>query len=309
MTTPASLTPRPALHTLLRDATPSAFLSGLIAILIGWAGPNVLIYAVAQNAHLSQGTAMSWLWAHAVLCGAGSVYLSLRTRTPILLTWSTPGIAFLLTALPGTPFPQAVGAFLISGVLVLLLGTFRALTGLIARIPPHLAAALNAAILLPFAFKAVTALGAQPVLVGGMMLAFFALRRLAPRWAVAGVLLVGMILSAALGLLHPAPVSFALTRPEVVVPQFTWQAAVNLALPLTLLAFTGQFVPGFAVLKTAGYMPEPAPIIRTCGGLSLGAALLGCHNLTLGAMITNVVIGPDAHPDADKRYTAGVFGG
>lgn len=292
-----------------RDSQFSAVLSGLIAILIGWAGPNVLIYSVAQAAGLSDATAMSWLWAHAVFTGIATIYLSLRFRMPIMSTWSTPGIAFLVTALPGIAFPEAVGAFLTSAVLVFLLGAFKPLTKAVQAIPPHLAAALNAAILLPFGFKAAQAFGLQPALVGAMVLAYFVVRQISARWAVAAVLLVGIVASTALGLLHPAHISLVPTIPQFVMPAFSLHATINLALPLTLLAFTGQFVPGFGVLKVAGYEPEPAPIFRSCGLASAAAAFFGCHNLTLGAMITNIVSGPEAHPDGGKRYTAAVWGG
>ncbi|MBZ9751850.1 benzoate/H(+) symporter BenE family transporter [Deinococcus sp. HMF7604] len=292
-----------------RDTHPSAVLAGLVTVVIGWAGPNVLIYAVAQAAGLSDGVAMSWLWAHAVFTGLTGIVLSLRTHTPILTTWSTPGIAFLVTALPGIPFAEAVGAFLLSGALVLLLGTFAPLTRALQAIPAPLAAALNAAILLPFGFRALQAFGDTPALAGAMIAAYFVLRQLAPRWAVAGVLVTGVLASAALGLWHPSPVPLALTRPEFVWPQFSLHATLNLALPLTLLAFTGQFVPGFGVLKANGYEPAPGPVLRACGVASIGAALFGCHNLTLGALLANIVSGPEAHPDAGKRYTAAVWAG
>ena len=292
-----------------QDSNPGALLSGLIAGLIGWAGPNVLIYSVAQAAHLSSATAMSWLWAHAIFTGLTGIVLSLRTRMPILSTWSTPGIALLVTALPGIPFPEAVGAFLTSALLVILLGTFPPLTRALQAIPTPLAAALNGAILLPFGFRALQAFGETPVLVGAMVLAYFALRQVAPRWAVAGVLLVGVAASAGLNLWHPVPVPFTLTRPEFVSPALSLHATLNLALPLTLLAFTGQFVPGFGVLKANGYEPAPGPVLRACGIASVGAAFFGCHNLTLGALLANIVSGPEAHPDKDRRYTAAVWAG
>ena len=302
----------PHLHPVrqfARDSSPTAALSGLVAVLVGFAGPTVLIYTVAQSAHLPERTVLSWVWASTVLCGLVSVFLSLKTRVPIMSTWSTPGIAFLATALPGIPFSQAVGAFLVSGVLVLLLGTFRPLTQAMQRLPTPLAGALNAAILLPFGFHVVQALGNKPLLIGAMIVAYFALRRLAPRWAVAGVLLVGVAASALLGQLHGGAVPFTLTQPQLVWPEFSWRATFGLALPLTLLAFTGQFVPGFAVLKLAGYAPDPQPIIRTCGAASLAAALVGCHTLTLAALLANIVSGPEVHPDLSRRYVAAVYAG
>jgi benzoate membrane transport protein len=291
------------------DSSSSALLSGLVAVVVGFAGPTVLIYTVAQNAHLTDRAVLSWVWAATVLCGLVSVWLSLQSRVPIMSTWSTPGIAFLATALPAFGLAQATGAFLISGVLVLLLGSIGPLTRMIQRLPTPLAGALNAAILLPFGFHVVQAFGGKPLLVGAMIVAYFVLRRLAPRWAVAGVLLVGVAASSLLGQLHHAPIQFALTQPQLTLPEFSWRAVFGLALPLTLLAFTGQFVPGFAVLKVAGYLPQPGPVIRACGVASLAAAFVGCHNLTLAALLANIVSGPEAHPDPARRYVAAVYAG
>lgn len=280
-----------------------------MAIVIGFAGPTVLIYSVAHAAHLSTAAAMSWVAAYTIISGLTSIVLSLATRTPVLTAWSTPGIAFLVTALVGVPFREAVGAFIVSNILVLLIGSSSKLLGWVQNIPNHLAAALNAAILLPFGFHMVTAMQHQPLLVGLMVLAFFALRRFAPLWAVAGALGVGVLAGGALGLLHLTPIAIQLTPLQVVMPAFSWPTLIGLSLPLTLLAFTGQFLPGFAVLKISGYTPAPAPIVRLCGAASIVAAFFGCHNITLAAVLANIVSGPEAHPDASKRYTAAVWAG
>lgn len=300
---------QPAPRSFWQDQHPGAVLAGLVAVLIAWAGPNVLIFSVQQAGHLSDAAAMSWLWANGVFCGLVSLFLSLRTRMPVLSTWSTPGIALLVTALPGLRFGEAVGAFLVSAALIFLLGTFTPLTRAVGAIPTHLAAALNAAILLPFGFKALEAFGTQPLLVGAMILTYFVARQLAPLWAVALVLLVGVGASAGLGAWHPGPVAFALTAPQFTAPEFSVRGLLNLALPLTLLAFTGQFVPGFGVLKANGYEPAPGPVLRACGVASGAAALFGCHTLTLGALLANIVSGPEAHPDPARRYVAAVWAG
>ena len=294
---------------LITDTSSSAVTAGLLAVLVGWAGPNVLIYSVQRAAGLPDAVTWSWLWAHAVFTGVSSIYLSLRFRQPILSTWSTPGIAFLVTALPGIPFAEAIGAFIVSGVLVLLLGLVRPLSSLLARMPAHLAAALNAAILLPFALHVATSALVLPVVVLAMVVAYFVMREVSPTWAVAAVLVVGVVASVLTGNLHPAAVSFAPTIPQFVVPEFSVRAVVSLALPLTLIAFTGQFLPGYAALKTQGYHPNLGSILRTCGLASVGAAFFGCHNLTISALLANMVTGPDTHPDSARRYPAAVWFG
>ncbi|MFC4453013.1 benzoate/H(+) symporter BenE family transporter [Deinococcus sonorensis] len=309
MTTPPISAPLSPWRQLLQDLSPSALLSGLVAVIVGIAGPTVLVYAVAASAHLPERAVLSWVWASTVICGLVTVLLSLRTRQPILSTWSTPGIAFLATALPGHSLPEAAGAFVVSGLLVVLLGTLPPLTRLMQRIPGPLAAALNAAILLPFGFHAVQALTRQPLLVGGMIAAYVGLRVLAPRWAVAGVLGAGIVLSAVLGLLHHVAIPLAPVHPQLLRPEFSLRGVLDLALPLTLLAFTGQVVPGMAVLQTLGYRPPAGLIVRTTGVASVAAAFVGCHSLTLGALLANIVAGPEAHPDPKRRYVAAVTAG
>jgi benzoate membrane transport protein len=297
------------LQRLFRDTSMSSLLAGVLTVLVGWAGPNVLIYSVQQAAGLSASTTWSWLWAHAIFTGVASIYLSLRSQQPILSTWSTPGIAFLVTALPGIGFAEAVGAFITSGALIVLLGLVKPLTTLLAKMPTPLAAALNAAILLPFALHAVTALGSLPIVVGAMILGYFLVRQVSQQWAVAAVLAIGIAVSAATGALHLANISFTLTQPEFVMPQFSLRATISLALPLTLIAFTGQFLPGFGVLKAQGYDANLNSIMRGCGVASIGAAFFGCHNLTLAALLANMVAGPDVHPALHRRYPAAVWAG
>ncbi|HBY22985.1 MAG: benzoate/H(+) symporter BenE family transporter [Propionibacteriaceae bacterium] len=292
---------------LFKDTTPHTVLAGFLTVVIGWAGPNVLIYSVQTAAGLDNATAMSWLWAGAILTGIAGIYLSLRTRQPMLVTWSTPGIAFLVTALPGFRFSEAIGAFLVSALIVTALGFVRPLTRMVERLPVGLAAALNAAILMPFAFHALTAATQLPVVVGAMIASYFIARQLNAQWAVAVVLVVGLAASAATGSLHPVSVPIELTIPQFVMPEFTWRAMVSLAIPLSLLAFTGQFLPGTGVLRANGYEPDLGRGLRACGLVSIPAALVGCHNLTMAALLANVVSGPEADPDKSKRYTAAVW--
>ena len=69
---------------------------------------------------------------------------------PVAMAWSTPGAALLVsTGAPGGGFPAAVGAFLVCGALIVLSGLWGALGRAIASIPPALASAMLAGVLLP----------------------------------------------------------------------------------------------------------------------------------------------------------------
>lgn len=295
-------------QALREDATPVALLSGLVTVVVGFAGPTALIFPLAAASYLPLPAVLSWVWCGTVITGLLTIFLSLRTRMPLLSTWSTPGLAFLTAALPGHTLQEASGAFLVSGLLILLLGTWPLLTQLMQRIPPHLAAALNAAILLPFGFHLLQAGVVQPLLVGVMVTTYFLLRAFAPRWAVAGVLVTGTLISSMFGLLHHPQVPLSPVIPTLLTPHFTLSGIVGLAMPLTLLAFTGQVVPGLAALQTNGYQPPVSLIVRSTGIASVIAALFGGHSITLGALLANIVAGREAG-EPKKRYVAAVTAG
>ena len=75
-----------------------------------------------------------------------------------------------------------------------------------------------------------------------------------------------------------------------------------------LVALTGQFMPGMAVLRNAGYDTPASPII---GASAIGGALLapfGCHGLNLAAVTASLCTGREAHEDPRRRYIAALSG-
>jgi benzoate membrane transport protein len=94
-----------------------------------------------------------------------------------------------------------------------------------------------------------------------------------------------------------------------ITPQFSLAATLNIALPLVMVALTGQFVPGMAVLRNDGYQTPASPIINASALGSLLLAPFGCHGLNLAAITAAICTGREAHENPRKRYVAGVAGG
>ncbi|KUM01842.1 benzoate/H(+) symporter BenE family transporter [Chromobacterium subtsugae] len=296
-------------QTLRRDAAPSALLAAVLALLVGFSGPFLIIVHAAQSAGLSQAQLASWVWAVSIGSGAAGLWLSLRWKTPVIAAWSTPGAALLLAGLPGVPYPEAVGAFLAAAAIVTLVGASGLFDRLMALFPPALAAALLAGILFHFVGEVVAEAASHLGLVLTMAALFFIGRRWFPRWGLLAAIAAGAALSA--GELH-APAAGALSI--VAVPLFTWpawswSAFINLALPLALLALTSQFLPGMAVLRAFGYQVPARSPVTALGLASVLTAPFGGHGVTLAAIIAAICTGPEAHPDRSRRYVAGVFCG
>jgi benzoate membrane transport protein len=228
---------------------------------------------------------------------------------PVLTAWSTPGAALLITGVGGVPMAEIIGAFVLTGLAITAIGLSGAFDRLMRRLPPELAAAMLAGVLLRFGLDAFAAMKSQLALVLAMFLAYLLGRRLWPRFAVPGTLAVGVAIAAGLGLFGDFAWPAGLTRPEFVAPAFSWPAAVGIALPLLVVTMASQNVPGVATLQAHGYRPPVSPIITTTGIATTVLAPFGGYTFNLAAITAAICMGPDAHPDPARRYQAALAAG
>jgi len=149
----------------------------------------------------------------------------------------------------------------------------------------------------------------MPFIVFSMLACYLLAKRCSPRYTMIWVLACGIILSIILGKMNPVAMSFALTIPKFIAPEFSWNAAMNLALPLILVSLTGQFLPGMAILKISGYDTPAKPIVTISSLSSLAVAFTGGITIVLAAITAALCTGHDAHELPEKRYIAGVANG
>ncbi|RED06918.1 benzoate/H(+) symporter BenE family transporter [Ectopseudomonas oleovorans] len=293
----------------LADTSPAAVVAGFVAMLVGYTSSLVLMFQAGQNAGLSSGQISSWIWALSIGMALTTIGLSLKYRTPIVIAWSTPGAALLVTSLPSVPYSDAIGAFVLCAVLLALCGLTGSVDRLLRRVPPALAAALLAGILFRIGIEICTAAQHQTALVLGMALAYLVAKRLWPRYCVLVALVAGLLLAAGLGLLDFHGLRLELAVPVWTTPTFSLAATIGIAIPLFVVAMASQNMPGIAVLRTDGYAVPASPLIATTGLASLLLAPFGSHGINLAAISAAICTGPQAHEDASKRYTAAVWCG
>ncbi|WP_144958779.1 benzoate/H(+) symporter BenE family transporter [Pseudomonas oryzihabitans] len=293
----------------LADTSPAAVVAGFVAMLVGYTSSLVLMFQAGQNAGLSSGQISSWIWALSIGMALTTIGLSLKYRTPIVIAWSTPGAALLVTSLPSVPYSDAIGAFVLCAVLLALCGITGSVDRLLRRVPPALAAALLAGILFRIGIEICTAVQHQTALVLGMALAYLVAKRLWPRYCVLVALVAGLLLAAGLGLLDFHGLRLELAVPVWTTPTFSLAATIGIAIPLFVVAMASQNMPGIAVLRTDGYAVPASPLIATTGLASLLLAPFGSHGINLAAISAAICTGPQAHEDASKRYTAAVWCG
>lgn len=298
----------PSTH-FLRDSSPSAVVAGFIAMLTGYTSSLVLMFQAGQNAGLSAGQISSWIWALSIGMALCCIGLSLRYRAPVMIAWSTPGAALLITSLSGVPYGEAIGAYILASGLIVLIGLTGSFDRLMRRIPASLAAALLAGVLFRIGLEICVAAEQQPLLVLAMLLAYLFGKRWLPRYAVLAALLVGGGLAGTLGLLDFSGFELRLAVPEWTTPQFSLGAAISIGIPLFIVAMASQNLPGMAVLRANGYDVPASPLLTVSGVTSVLLAPFGSHGIHLAAISAAICAGPEAHENPAKRYTAAVWCG
>lgn len=285
-------------------------LAGVVGSVTGFASSFALVLAGAHAVGATASQASSGLLVLCVVQGTMAIVLSLATRLPISIAWSTPGSAVLITAGALThDFGVAVAAFLVAGVLIAITGAWPWLARMMTRIPAPIASAMLAGILLPICISPVEAAVQLPLLALPPIVVWLVLSRFAPRWAVpAAVAVTAVAVIVAAG---PDWARNATLAPhiELVAPVFDPLVVISLAIPLYLVTMAGQNIAGFTVLRTYGYEPVPARAILTSSGLASAAiAPFGAQTINLSALSAAIMVG-DPHTPRERRWISTVTAG
>jgi benzoate membrane transport protein len=282
----------------------------VLAAFVGFASSFAVIIAGLTAVGASQAEAASGLMALSISMGVCAIVLSLKTRLPISVAWSTPGAALLATTGPvAGGFSAAVGAFIVTGALIVVAGLWKPLGRAVAAIPSPLANAMLAGVLLGLCLAPVRAVAELPALGLVIVVAWAVVARIKRLYAVPVAALLTIALIAATTHLAPDALGLPWPMPVVVTPSFSLAAIIGIALPLFIVTMASQNIPGMAVLNANGYRPDAGRLFWSTGLFSLAAAPLGGHAVNLAAITAALCAGSDAHPDPQRRYWAAAVAG
>lgn len=289
-----------------KDLSLSAATAGFVAVLVGFTSSVAIVFQAAQAFQATPAQITSWMWALGLGMGLCSLVPSLWLRKPVMVAWSTPGAAVLATAgmAGGFGMAEAVGAFMVCAVLITLAGATRWFERVMNRIPMEIASALLAGVLARFGLQAFAAAHTALPLVLLMLGCYLLARRFFPRYAVVLTLAAAMAYVALRGQMAWSEVSLELALPQWTTPHFTWSAIVSLALPLFVVTMVSQNLPGVAVMRATGYQMPVSGLITMTGLATLVLAPFGAFALNFSAITAAICMGPEAHEDPHRRYTA-----
>ena len=286
----------------LEDFGPQYAASAFVAFLFAASGPVAIILSVGARGGLSESDIASWIFAAFCLNSVISLAFTLAYRQPLVFLWSIPGAVLVGPALGHLSFPEVIGAFVATGVLMLLLG----LSGWVRRamdaLPMPIVMAMVAGVFLRFGLDLVFAFRDAFWIALPMTAAFLVFRRIPPLIA---ALAAGAVAVWLLGAFKPPPGAlFALAAPNFYVPQFSWAAMVELVVPLAITVLAVQNAQGVAILAGNGHQAPVNAITAACGAGSIVTGLFGAVSTCLTGPVNAVL---SASGEKHRQYTGALF--
>ncbi|WP_432786804.1 Inner membrane protein YdcO [Oligella sp. MSHR50489EDL] len=295
---------------MLKDISLSAVIAGLLAVIIAYCGPLIIVFQVATLAGVSTEDMMSWIWGISFGVGISGLILSSLSKMPIMTGWSVPGTVLLLSLFPTLSVSEMVGAHMLAGIIIVLIGLSGHFDRLMAWIPQGVAGGMLAGLLFQFGAAAFKTISVSPLLLILMLSVYLLGRRYFSRYSIVAVFIVGLLFVTVTGQVHTEAFNLQWVTPKLIMPEFSVFSVLSLTVPLVLVSLSGQYLPGMAILKVDGYhQVKSRPIMVMTGGVSTLVALTGAASIVLGAISAAIATGPDSHPNPNKRYIAGISNG
>jgi len=298
----------PALRRIIADFGSVYATSALAGFIFAATGPVAIILTIATRGGLGPSDVASWLFGGFLMNGVLSIAFSWWYRQPLVLLWSIPGTVLVGPALTHLTLPEVIGAFLATGALMLILG----LSGWVRRcmdaVPMPVVMGMVAGVFLRFALDLIYALRDRFWIAAPMVVVFLAVsvsRTLAARLPpLIAALIVGGAIVIATGDFHPAAGGIVtLAWPNLHAPVFSWQAMIELVIPLAIAVLVVQNSQGIAVLRAAGHRPPINAITGACGAMSMLTACTGTVSTCLTGPVNAVI---SSAGERQRQYTAGI---
>ena len=294
------------MQKIIQDFSIPAVFAGFITFLIGISVSAVLVIQAAQILGASAEQITSWFWALGLGIGLSGLILSWKFKYPVATAWSTAGLALIMATGSGYSLYEAIGAFLVCGLLTAILGFMGIFEKVLSYIPQSLTSAMLAGVLLKFGIALFTSMQTDWAFILSLLAVYIISKRLWARYCIVITVIAGLILCPIFMEFHMPIVHWSLAKPVWISAEFTWSAILGLALPLFVINMASQYLPGIAMIKSYGYQPHVKHLIGWTGLTQALLAPFGCYSVNIAAISAAVSLDDQVHPDPSKRYIAGI---
>ena len=291
----------------MKDFNAAAAWAGITAFVWYAFGAVPLHIAVSGQLGLSTAQTSSWIFVVWFSGAIASIWLSFQFRQPIPITWTIPGLVYLGTLAERFSFAEIVGANLVAGVLLLVLGLMGFGGRIMRWLPLPIIMGMFGGSILTYVLRMVTAT-VEDVVVAGTAVGCFLIGRLIdnPRVPPVGLAVIGGVIAVALsGSIGTQSVEWAIPALSVPDMAFSYSSVIAISLPMVVLAMGLGNVQGLGFLLAQGYRVPVNAISRAVGVTSIVNALLGGHPATVARTGVAILASSEAGP-AVGRYWASI---
>jgi benzoate membrane transport protein len=294
--------------SILHDVTVENFSSGLISSTLVMTGPAIIVLQAAAAGDFTDQQTVNWMFAVYFFGGLFGILMPLLFRIPITGGHSITGVAFLATVTAQFTYPQLIGGYVMSGLLIFLVGMSGLFTKIIKWVPKEVIAAMLAGLVTGFVVQLVPSVKEIPLVGGAALISFFICTRYVKRLppVMVAVVMAFIVLFLTLDLKPSKEILFFL--PSIQTPEFTWMGLLTLAIPLAILILSNDAAPGIGALESSDFEPPIRKIVTMSGVFSVVTSFFGGQSANIAGMMTAICSGPDSGPRL-KRYMASVVSG
>ena len=301
---------RSGIRDIIKYSDLNKFGAGLTAAVFGCTGPALIILQAAEDGGLTDAQAVSWLFGIYVLGGIITLLMALYYKQPIMGAWTIPGAVLIGIVLSDFNLQQAAGAYLISGVAVFLIGISGTFRDVVDRLPQPIIMGMIAGVLISFTVDIVNSVSNAPYIAGIGFIGYLVFYRYFENFpGIVGAIILGTAAAFWQGATAFSNVDLQIAQPELIVPTFSLESMISIALPLTILVIGAENMQAIGVLQAEEYEPPINSMLILSGIGGILTSFMGGHNANIAGPMTAITSSDESGFPKDGRYVSSVIGG
>ncbi len=265
----------------------------------------------AKTLDLSLVETSSWILALYGLSALLSLVLTAAYHQPLLLTGNIFFVIFIIGLEGQLSYPELIGASILAGAVVTLVGILGLTKRLAAWIPVPIMFGLLAGAVLPFVSNIFKTVGDAPVVVVSTFLAYLVSRRiLGTRLpAIFPALVTGLTVAAITGQFEQVPKQLSLAFPKLTLPVFSLPAIITATPVFFVLIILQGNLPSMRFLQSQDFHPPEFVISFVSGIGTMLGSFLGPIGISLSLPATSLVAGSEAGEHKIRHKSVYLVGG
>lgn len=283
--------------------------SGIISGILAITGPPIIILSAASLGNFSQEQTISWIFAVYFFGGLFSIIFPLLYKIPITGAHSLSAVIFLVTITSSFSFKELVGAYLITGLLIFIIGVSGLFTKLLKWFPDEIIASMLGGMVAVYIIQLVSSIFELPIVGIPSVLTYFIFIRWLKRFpAVLVAIIIAFIMLLLKEDINVSTTDSSYIMPSLYIPDFTIVGILTISIPLALIILSNDVAVGIGALKNEKFNIPINKVVTGSGFFTMITALFGGQSANLAGMMSAICAG-DETGVKHKRYVSSVISG